>query len=181
MKDTIGDSATILVVDDDRELLEVIREELSEFFFEVVAVNSGRSALEYMKTHRVDCVVTDYRMPEMNGLELIRALGLSYPSLPIILVTGNGSDEEVVRALSEGLFDYLDKPFKSPVLVNRIRNALLLPRLESLMLDLLKSELSPEMSRHYREASPSEKLKMFSAMEALVRTRILAKERKKAS
>jgi DNA-binding NtrC family response regulator len=179
MKKAAGLETTILLVDDDVDLLEIIQETIAEAFTSVLAVDRAQKALDLLKTRAVDCIVTDYRMPEMSGLEFIDALAKNHPSIPVILLTGNGSDPEVVEALQRGVFDYLDKPFNPPVLINRIRNSLLLPRLEGLIVDLAKAEFPDIKINGILDRPFAERLSAIVALEGIIRMRLLAREGKR--
>jgi FixJ family two-component response regulator len=87
---------------------------------------SPASFLEYLDSHRhlTGCVVTDYRMPQMNGLQLFRELGSRNCSLPVIMVTAFGDVPTCAQALREGMHDFLEKPYPEDVLLQRIQQAL---------------------------------------------------------
>jgi PAS domain S-box-containing protein len=134
MDTTAGDtgsssgSARILLVDDQPDLAEVtgIHLENRRDNFDVTLASDGETALAILAETAVDCVVSDYEMPEMDGLELLRAVKDREPSLPFILYTGRGSEEIASEAISEGVTDYLQKRTTSDqydVLANRIENA----------------------------------------------------------
>ncbi len=181
MKASYGFESSILVVDDDLDLLDLICEELEPYFKSVLKAPHGAKALELMKVHRVDCLITDYRMPEMDGLELISHMSRLYPSLPVILLTGNGSDEKVVEATMTGLFDYIDKPYRTNVLVNRIRNALVLPKLESLVIDFARFEFPDLKIEKFVNLTAAERMKAVYQLDALIRTRLLARMSKESA
>jgi len=128
--DTESSSGTtsILLVDDQRDLAEVTALHLEERreTFDVQLAAGGEAALDTLAETTVDCVVSDYEMPEMDGLELLRAVKDREPSLPFILYTGRGSEEIASEAISAGVTDYLQKRTTSDqydVLANRIENA----------------------------------------------------------
>ncbi len=176
MNNTQPFEATILLVDDDVDLLELIKETIEDDFSSVLTTDRATAALELIKSKKIDCVVTDYRMPEMSGLALIEYITQNHPEIPIILLTSNGSDPEVINAIETGLFDYVSKPFKAPVLLNRIRNALLLPRLESLIYDLAKT-VAPDVSIDGTlTGSYQEKLETFLKIEKQIKPRISLKK-----
>lgn len=178
MKKKMATQATVMIVDDDIDLLENIKDSIEDSFGTVIAVDRATKALEVLKTKSVDCIVTDYMMPEINGLEFIRILEQRTPQIPIILLTGNGSNSEVISAVESGAFDYMDKPFKAPVLINRIRNALLLPKLESLILELARVEF-PELDLNsIMSASLDARLSAVAQLEAVLRVRLQAREAK---
>ncbi|MFZ4402895.1 MAG: response regulator [Pseudobdellovibrionaceae bacterium] len=180
MKSNIALDSTILIVDDDLDLLESITYEIKRNFSTVFTADRAQKAIEIIKNNSIDCVITDYRMPEMNGLDFIDFLQKNHPSLPVILVTGNGSDREVIAAIEKGLFEYLDKPFIPSILVNRVRNALLLPRLEKLILNLVKIEFPDLQINKFSHYSYAERLKALSALEGILQTKWLAKQGKKS-
>ncbi|MCK5127729.1 MAG: response regulator [candidate division Zixibacteria bacterium] len=104
-------SFRILAVDD--ELL--IRDLLYDFFssqgWEIVVANSGRSAIELLKSREFDLVLTDLKMPETDGIALIGRMRDLYPSLPVIIMTGYPSLDSAVEALRYKVDDYITKPF----------------------------------------------------------------------
>ncbi|MDS0282809.1 response regulator [Haloarcula onubensis] len=118
----------VLLVDDQPDLAEVtgLHLENRRDSFEVVLAPDGPTALDRLEATAVDCVVSDYEMPGMDGLELLRAVTEREPSLPFILYTGKGSEEIASEAISAGVTDYLQKRTTSEqydVLANRIENA----------------------------------------------------------
>jgi DNA-binding response OmpR family regulator len=118
--------ATILVIDDQRDLAELIRRILEREGFEVIIANSGRDGLQVAQEHRPDLVVLDLTMPDLDGLEVCRALR-SDPrrrDMPIIVLSARSSAGDRVRGLKLGADDYLVKPFASAELVARVQAVL---------------------------------------------------------
>ena len=102
-----------LVVDDDPIIGQVVSEALTRLGFAVDAVESPIEAIGIYKQHHHDLVVSDWKMPEMNGIELVALFKQSDPQLAAILMTGYGSTETVIDAFTRGKINYyLDKPFK---------------------------------------------------------------------
>jgi len=101
----------VLVVDDEPTLRRLMRRALSGMGLEVAEAANGLEALERFRTHHVVAVVSDVRMPLMNGLELVAHLRDQGPDVPVVLVSG--SDEVTTRAGAQalGAFDFLAKPF----------------------------------------------------------------------
>ena len=94
--------------------------------FDVCTATSATEGVEYLTTESVDCVVSDYDMPGMDGLEFLDTVREKYPDLPFILFTGRGSEEIASEAISAGVTDYLNKETGTEqyaVLANRIDNA----------------------------------------------------------
>ncbi len=102
--------SVILVVDDE----PVARQSLSDILrlegFSVNAVPNGQAAVEYVRTHSVDLMVVDLRMPGMDGLEVIQVVNQVSPDTEVILLTAHGSMESAVQALRLRIHDYLSKP-----------------------------------------------------------------------
>lgn len=89
MKDALTQNRTILIVDDEPLLCEIVAEALTPLFSKVCIAQNGKQALEVMAKESVDIVLTDYNMPEMNGLELIDKIKASSPLIPVIMITGS--------------------------------------------------------------------------------------------
>jgi DNA-binding NtrC family response regulator len=105
------DHHSILVVDD--ELL--IRDLLYDFFrdqgWDIAIAESGERALEILRSKKVDLVLTDLKMPNMDGLTLTSELRESYPDIPVVIMTGYPSVDSAVSALRQKVADYIIKPF----------------------------------------------------------------------
>jgi DNA-binding NtrC family response regulator len=106
----------ILFVDDDRMILDMVREYLSEVGYRVEVVDNGVKALQMIKDHPFEIVFTDIKMPDIDGLELLSAVKEYRPETEVIIVTGHGSMESAIQAMKFGSYDYLQKPFKLNVL-----------------------------------------------------------------
>lgn len=81
------ENRTILLVDDEPGLLELLKEGLEDFNFFVFCATNGSEALEIMKMHQVDCLITDIKMPVMSGIELVTILRENRPTLPVFFIT----------------------------------------------------------------------------------------------
>jgi two-component system NtrC family sensor kinase len=105
-----------------RTFLEEILEKLGGF--RVKTVGDGLSALSLVQELKPDLVITDHQMPNLKGLELIRRLRQNYPFLPVILITGESSEDVAIRAVRVGATDYLSKPFDSDQLLEVVQRCL---------------------------------------------------------
>lgn len=108
----------VLVVDDDLVLADVVSFTLRRAGFEVVLAHDGKTALERFRDEAPQLVVLDVELPEMDGLEVCRAIRM-HSETPIIMLTVRDSDEDVVRGLALGADDYIGKPFSPAQLVAR--------------------------------------------------------------
>ena len=117
-------SAHILVVDDEANLRITVARVLQRAGFEVTTASSGKEGLALLSGHNFDLVFMDIRMPDMNGLEALKSIHATYPQLPVILFTGQPDLNSPVSALRHGALDYLQKPLKPEMIIERAKTAL---------------------------------------------------------
>lgn len=121
----------ILLADDDRSLRRVLQFKLEQYGYNVTAVVDGQQALDTLKDTRFDLLLSDIRMPKVDGLELLeRARGLQ-PDLKVILITAHATVTQAVQAVKLGAFDYITKPFEDDELIATIDKALAFRKLEN--------------------------------------------------
>ena len=113
----------ILIVDDELNMLLVLEAMLKKEKYKVVTASDGLEALNILKTDDVAVVVTDLKMPRLDGLGLLSRMETDYPSIPVIMITAHGTVETAVEALKNGAFDYITKPFDQDDLKNIIEKA----------------------------------------------------------
>ena len=106
----------ILFVDDDQTILSLVEEYLTAFDYRINVVDSGLKALELIKEKNFDIVFTDFKMPDIDGLELLSVIKEHRPATEVIMVTGHGSMESAIQAMKFGSYDYIQKPFKLDIL-----------------------------------------------------------------
>lgn len=106
----------ILFVDDDKAILKMVSRYLTREGYSVSLADSGRMALDMLEKKKYDIVFTDFRMPEMDGIELLTAIKKSSPETEVVVVTGHGTMETAFEAMKIGSYDYLQKPFKLDLL-----------------------------------------------------------------
>ena len=116
--------AKILVVDDERGMREFLNIMLQKEGYGVTSAGSGKEALEYISQKTFDIVITDIRMPDITGIDIIKTVKESTPETIVIMITAYASTETAVEAMKQGAYDYITKPFKIEEIKLIVRNAL---------------------------------------------------------
>ena len=116
--------AHVLVVDDDEDILKLLTMRLRAKGFRITAVGSAEQALGQIAVDPPRVVVSDVRLPGLDGLALFEEIRRTRPTLPVILLTAHGNIPDAVAATSRGVFGYLTKPFDSQILLEKIDRAL---------------------------------------------------------
>jgi DNA-binding NtrC family response regulator len=106
------DIKKILIVDDEENARLGLSKLLLQEGYEVDSVANGSEALQYLSQQRVNLVISDINMPEMNGLVFLRELNRQYPSTHVIMITAYGGVESYLEAMNLGAFEYIHKPIK---------------------------------------------------------------------
>ena len=119
-----NEAPKILLVDDDKDLLQLIAMRLAAAGYSVSTADSGESALASATVSRPELVITDLRMQGMDGMALFDAIHRDAPSLPVVILTAHGTIPEAVAATRRGVFSFLTKPFDSKVLLDTVADAL---------------------------------------------------------
>jgi two-component system response regulator HydG len=120
----MAETATLLVADDDPAVRQSLERTLEREGYTVVLAPDGHAAIDRLRGGGIDLVLSDLRMPGLNGLELLREVKTISPDLDVIMLTAFGTVEEAVRAMKDGAVDFLTKPFQRAQLVRVIRKAL---------------------------------------------------------
>jgi len=100
----------ILVVDDEKDFVEMLSLRLQEVGEKVSTAYSGKECLETLEKTNIDVVILDIKMPGMDGMETLREIKKRFPIIEVIMLTGHGSAETAVEGMKSGAFDYLMKP-----------------------------------------------------------------------
>ena len=114
----------VLLVDDDADLLHLMRLRLEANGLHVNAVPNAEKAVAQLSSYRPHVVVTDLRMPGMDGMALFELIQQRYLHLPVVILTAHGTNPDAVAATQQGVFSYLVKPFEASVLISSIEKAL---------------------------------------------------------
>src|SRR6266700_4039643 len=140
-----GGRASILIVEDDTAMREMLREALEDDGYAVETASNGRAGVERVKAGGIDLVVSDVKMPEIDGLDMLREIKAVSPSPHVITITAFGSIDTAIRAVKLGAFDYITKPFDVDQLTLSVQKALAERALRSEVV-----RLRAEVQRSYR-------------------------------
>ena len=124
-------SARILVVDDERAVRSALRVNLGKAGYDVTVARDGQEALAVLGTAPPDIVLSDLRMPKLNGMLLLEAVQAEHPDIPVVLMTGHGSVRDAVQAMRAGAADYIIKPVRKDELLVILERALRARQLEA--------------------------------------------------
>ncbi len=113
----------VLLVDDERDFLEVLTRRLGKRDVNVEGVSSGEEALQYLQAKPIDVAVLDVKMPGMDGLTALREIKKLNPLIEVIMLTGHASLEVALEGMRSGAFDYLMKPAEIDELLYKIQDA----------------------------------------------------------
>lgn len=145
MPDDIGN---VLVVDDDREMRALVQDVLQDYGHRVSAAADGKEALKQLAEQDYAVVLTDLRMKEMQGIELLCEIKRAYPDMNVILMTAFGSVDTAIEAMKQGAYDYLIKPVKNDELL-RVTNRAVREAALRREVNRLRREVSKEYSFHH--------------------------------
>lgn len=118
------EEGTVLIVDDEDMVLASLSSFLSlETNYEVVTFTSAKEAIEHVREHDIDLVISDFLMPEMDGLSFLRQVRDLRPDVPRVILTGYADKDSAIKAINEvGLYQYVEKPWNNDDLRLVIRN-----------------------------------------------------------
>jgi len=114
----------ILVAEDDPEMLALVTEHLEEQGYTVRGASRGAEAVAQLRSGEFDLLLTDLRMPDIDGMEVLRAAKERQPELPVVLITAFGTIETAIEAIRQGAYDYVTKPFALEEISLLVRKAL---------------------------------------------------------
>jgi DNA-binding NtrC family response regulator len=120
---------TILVVEDKESMAQMLKDALESEGYEVISAKTGTEGLKYLRESGIDLVLTDLKLPEKDGIEILRTSKEENQLIPVIVMTAFGSVETAVQAMKEGAFDFITKPFDIDHLLMLIKRALETQRL----------------------------------------------------
>ena len=116
-------SEKVLLVDDEQEFLEIMSERMQAPGMEVITASSAEKALSLLEKESFDAIVLDFQMPDIDGMEALKAMKKKRPESQIILLTGYATIEKSVEAMKIGATDFLEKPADLEALAEKIKAA----------------------------------------------------------
>jgi DNA-binding NtrC family response regulator len=114
---------TVLVVDDSSDIRSMIGGLLADWGFFSLTAPDGVTALEQLSQQRIRIMLTDYQMPRLNGLQLLKRVQAQYPGIQVIVISGESSNFLITKARDLGAFDWITKPFDVSHLKNTVEKA----------------------------------------------------------
>jgi DNA-binding NtrC family response regulator len=144
----------ILVVDDDQQMRTALKEAISRVGFEAILSGDGQDALQKLNQSSFSMVVTDMKMPKMDGLSLLKEIRRKIGHIPILVITGFGTIQDAVEVMKEGASDYLLKPFSFEALMAKIR--LLMERIHQERGLITENQKMLQVLRIAEEVAPSD-------------------------
>lgn len=118
-----------LVVDDEKNVTELLKLQLEEVGFDVDTANDGAEAINKIQARHYDLILLDLRMPRINGIEVLKFAKENQPDSQVLILTGYGDIKTAVDAIKMGAFDFISKPYNFDELMVSINNALAMHRL----------------------------------------------------
>ncbi|MFC1646599.1 sigma-54-dependent transcriptional regulator [Candidatus Omnitrophota bacterium] len=162
----------ILIVDDEPLIRRSLSELLTMEGYSVSSASNGREALGLLKTYTADIVISDMKMPEMDGLQLLKEVKKNYPNIQVIMITGYGSIESAVEAMKEEAYDYITKPIidnEIKIVIERLTRQ---KRIQEENIRLKQQLSASEKERFHEMVGKDEKMqKIYTLIEAITGTR----------
>ena len=155
-------SGHILIIDDEAALRQTLARILQQAGFEVTTAENGEQGLDFLKTTDFDMIFMDLRMPGLAGLDVLKLIHASYPSLPVVLFTAQPDLNSAVEALRNGATDYLLKPLKPQAIIERAQTILANQQKENrkreitLQIEALQAELKNLESGESIQTTPAQ-------------------------
>jgi len=156
----------ILVIDDESLMRDFLKEILTRMEFDVETAADGRSSIECMKKGEFDLVVTDIRMPDISGMEVLKHVKTFNPDTAVIMMTAYGTIDNAVEAMKQGAFDYITKPFSADAIEIAVKKVFAYRRLE-FENRMLKKEISTAYGFENIVGKSTKMRKIFEVLESV--------------
>jgi two-component system response regulator PilR (NtrC family) len=159
----------ILIVDDEESMRRFLSILLEKEGYQVSLASSGEEALQQLKERSFGLLITDLKMPGMNGVELLEHVTTSDPTLPVVILTAFASDASAVEAMEKGAYQYLEKKAKNDEIVLVVKNALSMRRIQSEN-QLLKSQIKRTHTERRIIGKADSMQKVFAMVDKVAQT-----------
>lgn len=156
----MSDNYPVLLVEDDPDLRDAMRDTLQLAQYNVLEAENGKQALEILSSKNVSLIISDVQMPEMDGHELLKEAKARHPDIPFVLVTAYASVPQAVEAIREGAADYIIKPFDAQILIEVVER--LLPKINTTDNLVTEDEKSIELTNLARRVAQTDVSVMVS-------------------
>ena len=137
---------SILIIDDEESMRRFLTVLLEKEGYRVISSTTGRAALQVLESDPIDAVITDLKMPDMDGIEVLEAIKGRWPQVPVVILTAHASVTSAIQAVNKGAFQYIEKKAKNDEIALVVKNALSMGRLQSEN-QVLKRQLRQSHSR----------------------------------
>ncbi len=137
---------SILIVDDDKDLRSILGDILADEGFRIALAESSEAALDRLESQEFNLLLTDLKMPGMDGHELFKECSRRWPNLPVVILTAHGTVDEALEMIRQGAYDYIAKPYNTQDLLMRISRAL---EREELMAENLALKKQLDIAKEY--------------------------------
>lgn len=114
----------VLIIEDDPNIVDLIQLYIEKFGFTAITASDGEKGVEQFYNQSPDCIILDLMLPKMNGWEVCKMIRLEDKQIPIIMLTGKGETDDIIKGLDIGADDYIVKPFDPNELMARVKSAL---------------------------------------------------------
>ncbi len=162
----------ILIVDDEPLVRRSLSELLTLYGYTVTTASNGKEALDCLKSYTADITIADMKMPEMDGVQLLKEIKNIYPDMPVILITGYGSIQNAVDAMREGAYDYIIKPIVDTEIKLVIERLLKTRQLQEENVKLKEQLSVSQRERFHNIIGKSPQMqKIYNLIEAITKTR----------
>ena len=118
----------LLLVDDETGFVDVLSKRLAKRKIKVTNAYNGTDAIQALRKEQFDIAVLDLKMDDMDGLEVLKIFKKMDPEMPVLMLTGHGSEQAAREGIESGAFDYLTKPYELEDLIEKIREAIERPK-----------------------------------------------------
>ncbi len=132
--------SSILVVDDEKNIRETLKDVLEDEGFSVVLADNGRKALDILEYTFIDVVLLDLWLPEIGGMEALQLIKKKYPGLQVVIISGHGTIDTAVKATKNGAFDFIEKPLSIDRILKVVEHAIRISGLEQENLELRQKD-----------------------------------------